>query len=88
MFIRDCRGARQEIRKQVGAISVNEVRRLEGLNQERHSASESHSVASDSLQSHGLYNPWTSPGQNTGVGSLPLLQGILNAGYISKVEPV
>ena len=24
---------------------------------------------------HGLYNPWNSPGQNTGVGSLSLLQG-------------
>ena len=25
---------------------------------------------------HGLYSPWNSPGQNTGVGSLSLLQGI------------
>ena len=31
---------------------------------------------SDSLRPHGLYNPWNSPGQNTGVGSLSLLQGI------------
>ena len=31
---------------------------------------------SDSLQSHGLYSSWNSPGQNTGVGSLSLLQGI------------
>ena len=38
--------------------------------------SESHSVLSDSLQPHGLYRPWNSPGQNTGVGSLSLLQGI------------
>ena len=38
--------------------------------------SESHSVTSDSLQPHGLYSPWNSPGQNTGVGSLSLLQGI------------
>ena len=31
---------------------------------------------SDSLQPHGLYSPWNSPGQNTGVGSsLSLLQG-------------
>ena len=37
--------------------------------------SESHSVVSDSLQPHGLYSPWNSPGQNTGVGSLSLLQG-------------
>ena len=31
--------------------------------------SESHSVVSDSLQPHGLYSPWNSPGLNTGVGS-------------------
>ena len=31
---------------------------------------------SDSLQPHGLYSPWHSPGQNTGMGSLSLLQGI------------
>ena len=30
----------------------------------------------DSLWPHGLYSPWNSPGQNTGVGSLPLLQGV------------
>ena len=38
--------------------------------------SESCSVVSDSLQPHGLYSPWNSPGQNTGVGNLSLLQGI------------
>ena len=38
--------------------------------------SESQSVVSDSLRSHGLYSPWNSLGQNTGVGSLSLLQGI------------
>ena len=38
--------------------------------------SESHSVLSYCLQPHGLYSPWNSPGQNTGVGSLSLLQGI------------
>ena len=31
---------------------------------------------SNSLQPHGLYSPWNSPGQNTGVGSCSLLQGI------------
>ena len=40
------------------------------------SESESHSVMSDSLQLHGLYSPWNSPGQNTGESSLFLLQGI------------
>ena len=29
-----------------------------------------------SLQPHGLYSRWNSPGQNTRVGSLSLLQGI------------
>ena len=37
---------------------------------------ESHSVVSDSLHPHKLYNPWNSPGQNTGVGSGSLLQGL------------
>ena len=30
--------------------------------------SESRSVVSHCLQPHGLYSPWNSPGQNTGVG--------------------
>ena len=38
--------------------------------------SESRSLGSDSLQPHGLYSLWNSPSQNTGVGSLSLLQGI------------
>ena len=36
--------------------------------------SESCSVVSDSV-THGLHSPWNSPGQDTGVGSLSLLQG-------------
>ena len=40
------------------------------------SESESHSVESDSLQAYGLYSTWNSPGQNTGVDNLSLLQGI------------
>ena len=40
------------------------------------SESESHSVMSDSLQPHGPYSSWNSPGQNTGAGSLSLLQWI------------
>ena len=38
--------------------------------------SESCSVMSDSSLLQGLYSPWNSPGQNTWVGSLSLLQGI------------
>ena len=34
------------------------------------------SRCSDSLWPHGLYSPWNSPGQNTGVGSLSFFQGI------------
>ena len=39
---------------------------------------ESRSVLSESLWPHGLYiySPWNFPDQNTGVGSLSLLQGI------------
>ena len=40
---------------------------------------------SDSLRPHGLYSPWNSPGQNAGVGSLSLLQGIFPAP--GKMEP-
>ena len=38
--------------------------------------SESCSVLSNCLQSHGLYSPWNSQGQDTGVGSHFLLHGI------------
>ena len=31
-----------------------------------------------SFPPHGLYSPWNSPGQNTGVGSQSLLQGIFS----------
>ena len=41
------------------------------------SSSESISVVSNSLRPHGLYSPWNFLGQNTGVGSRSLLQGIL-----------
>ena len=42
------------------------------------SPSENRSVVSDSLRPHGLYSPWNSPGQNTRVCSLSLLQGIFS----------
>ena len=38
--------------------------------------SEGRSVMSNSLRPHGLYSPWNSPGQNTGMGSPSLLKGI------------
>ena len=40
--------------------------------------SESRSVVSDSLRPHGQYSPRNSPGQNTGLGSLYLLQKIFS----------
>ena len=42
----------------------------------KESESESGSVVSDSLWPHGLHSPWNSPGQNTGVGSHSLPQGL------------
>ena len=37
--------------------------------------SECRSVLSDSLQPHGLYSPWNSLGQNTGVVAFPFSRG-------------
>ena len=48
------------------------------------SESESHSVMSHSLQPRRLYSPWDSPGQNTRVGSLSLLQGIFPTQRLSR----
>ena len=47
-----------------------------------------HGTLYKSLQPHGLYSPWNSPSQNTGVGSFSLLQGIfptqgLNPGLLN-----
>ena len=47
-----------------------------GFNKCQVKESESHSVMFNSLRPHGLDSLWNSPGQNTGVGSLSLLQGI------------
>ena len=46
----------------------------------RESESESCSVLSNSLQPHGLYSPWNSPGQNTGVGTFPSPGDLPNQG--------
>ena len=42
--------------------------------------SESCSAIFDFVRPHGLYSPWNSPVQNTGVGGLSLLQGIFPKG--------
>ena len=49
------------------------------------SESKTRSVVSDSLWPHRLYSPWNSPGQNTGVGSLSLLQGIFPTQELNRV---
>ena len=51
------------------------------------SESESCSVVSDSLQPRELYSPWNSPGQNTGVGSLSLFQGIFSTQGLNSGLP-
>ena len=56
------------------SLETEELRKNHHIQAE--SESDSHSVVSNSLWPHGLYSPWNSPGQNTGVGSLSLLQGI------------
>ena len=48
---------------------------------------ESRSVMFNSLWPHGLYSPWNSPGQNTGVGSLSLLQGIFPTQISNSSRP-
>ena len=45
------------------------------------------SVVSDSLRPQGLYSPWDSPGQSTGVGSLSLLQGTFWIGGLNLGLP-
>ena len=49
---------------------------VQGVSEGCELVNESCSVVSDSLQPSGLYSPCNSPGQNTGVGSLSLFQGI------------
>ena len=43
---------------------------------------------SNSLQPHGPSSPWNSPGQNTGVSSLSLLQGIFPTQGSNPVLPL
>ena len=59
-----------------GFITTEPLRKPRLFVQLHVNESESHSVMSDSLWPHGLYSPWNSPGQNTGVCTHSLLQGI------------
>ena len=49
--------------------------------------SESRSVMSESLWPQGIYSPWISLGQNTGVSSLSLLQGIFPTKGLNPTLP-
>ena len=49
--------------------------------------SESQPLVSDSLQPHGVYSTWNSPGQNTRVGSCSFLQGIFPTQGSNPAEP-
>ena len=57
------------------------------INSASRKRSESCSVVSNSLRPHELYSPWNSPGQNTGVGSLSLLQGIFQTQGLNPALP-
>ena len=59
-----------------GGRNINNLTYADDTSLRAESESESHSVMCDSLQLHGLYSPWNSPGQNTRMGSLSLLQGM------------
>ena len=43
-------------------------------------------VVSDSLRPHGLYSPWNSPGQNTGVVAFPFSRGSSQARNRTQVS--
>ena len=58
------------------SCSINLLNECSVAKVEGSEGSESHSGVSNSLRPHGLYRVRNSPGQNTGVGSLSLLQGI------------
>ena len=56
-----------------------------GKTQGKGSRAAAHAPASRSvnlLRPHGLYSPWNSPGQNTGVGSCSLNQGLISSRVI------
>ena len=50
--------------------------------------SESCSVMSDSLPPHGLYSPWNSPGQNTGVVAIPFSRGSSQPRDLTQVSHI
>ena len=59
-------------------LSIHETSMFLYLDERKES--ESCSVVSHSLQPHGLYSPWNSPGQNSGVKLFPLPGDLPNPG--------
>ena len=57
-------------------VDLQKLNVMDSGQEKSESESVSHLVMPDSLRTHGLYSPQNSLGQNTGVGSLSLLQGI------------
>ena len=49
------------------------------------SESESRSIVSNSLQPHGLYSPWNSPGQNTVFGETTLIGPYLKVVVANRI---
>ena len=79
-----CRGCEE---KRTSLHSWWGYKSVHPLGKEYESQSESRSVVSDSFQPHGLYSLWNSPGQNTRVGSLSLLQGIFPTKGLNPGSP-
>ena len=79
VLLRGAAGCPAELRRGLGVrprcLKGTDTPRFRGT-AERLSSSSQVSAVSDSLRPHGLYSWWSSPGQNTGVGSLSLLLGI------------
>ena len=68
--------AKKKKKKEEATLIIRQVVEVTNSYNSEKSQSESHSVMSGSLRPRGLYIPWNSPGQNTGMGSPSLLQGI------------
>ena len=74
------------LKKKKKLIRYSQTQKFQGVFLVTKSACESCPVMSNSLRLHRLYSLWNCPGQNTGMGSLSLLQGTfptqgLNLGF-------
>ena len=72
--IRGIGGVKKELKLQRVLKEKELLVEMSRISEWRRFISEILSVVSYSLRAHGRYSPWNSPGQNTGVGTLSLLQ--------------